>query len=57
MSPLLNRNRHQQMTPVEHQMKQMWQLAADGRSLRLSLPGLPVALTSRLASSTKLSSA
>ena len=36
------RNRHQNMTPVEHDTQQMWRLAADGRSVRLSLAGVPV---------------
>jgi len=38
----LTSNRHQRMMPVEHDMQRMWQLAADGRSVRLSLAGLPV---------------
>jgi hypothetical protein len=43
MAPFLTRNRDQAMMPVEHDMQQMWQLASDQRSVRLSLPGLPVA--------------
>jgi hypothetical protein len=30
------------MMPVEHGMEKMWQLSNDGRTVRLSLPGLPV---------------
>jgi hypothetical protein len=43
MAPFLTSSRHQEMMPVEHDLQQMWQLAADRRSVRLSLPGLPVA--------------
>jgi hypothetical protein len=42
MSPFLNRTRHHEMMPVEHDMQQMWQLTADRRSVRLSLPSQPV---------------
>jgi hypothetical protein len=42
MAPFLTSNRDLEMMPIEHQMQQMWQLAADRRSVRLSLPGLPV---------------
>ena len=38
-----SKSRHQQMMPIEHDMRHMWQLAADRCSVRLSLPGLPVA--------------
>jgi hypothetical protein len=38
----LTSNRHQRMMPVEHDVQRMWQLAADGRSVRLSLASLPV---------------
>ncbi|SEP26482.1 hypothetical protein SAMN02990966_04692 [Rhodospirillales bacterium URHD0017] len=31
------------MMPMEHDQAQMWQLSADRRSLRMELPGLPVA--------------
>ena len=43
MAPVLTSNRHQEMMPVEHDMQNMWQLATDRHSVRLSLPGLPVA--------------
>ena len=43
MAPVLTSNRHQEMMPVEHDMQNMWQLATDRRSVRLSLAGLPVA--------------
>lgn len=38
----LTGNRYQNIMPVEHDMQRMWQLAANRRSVRLSLAGLPV---------------
>jgi hypothetical protein len=32
-----------EMMPIEHDQAQMWQLASDRRSVRLSLTGMPIA--------------
>ncbi len=31
-----------EMMPIEHDQTQMWQLSADRRSVRMTLPGLPI---------------